>query len=150
MKSGTAIGIGFAVIAVVAGAAIYYLQGFAYYSRVDGLSAVSIGGRDFAVTEYQGLDNKSLPLRLRGCFRLADPQAALEAGTPDPEAAPFEAPFWFDCWDVERLARDLRSGAAKAVIAEQETQGDDFRTERIVAIYPDGAAYQWRRIIELK
>lgn len=150
MKSGTMIGIGMGAIALIVGVGVYYLQGYAYYDRVEGLDAIEIGGQSFAVSDYDGLDNESLPLRLRGCFQISDPQGALAAGEPDPEALPFEAPSWFECWDVERLASDLKSGAAKAVIAESETLGDEFRTERLVAVYPDGEAYQWRRIIQLK
>lgn len=147
MKSGTLIGIGFAAIALIAGASIYYLQGYAYYHEVEGLDSVEIGGARFAVSGYQGLDNDSLPLRLRGCFTLADPEGALAAGEPDPDAEPFEAPSWFECWDVEQLSRDLEAGRAQAVVAARVTTGE-FDTERLVAIYPDGRAFQWRRIIK--
>ncbi len=147
MKSGTLVALGFAAVTLIAGASIYYLQGYVYYEPVKGLETVEIGGQPFAVSDYDGLDNASLPLRLRGCFNISDPAAALAAGEPAPDALPFEAPSWFECWDVEQLANDLTSGAAQAVIAERASN-EEFKTERLVAIYPDGRAYQWRRILE--
>lgn len=146
MKTGTLVGVGLGVLTIAAGVAAYTLQA-SFYEPVEGLAEIEIGGAPFAVTDYVGLDNAARPLRLRGCFRLADPDAALAAGAPAPEAAPFNAPSWFDCWDAERIDADLRSGAAVAVVAETGG-GGDFRNERIVAIYPDGRAYQWRRLVE--
>lgn len=147
MKSGTLIGAALGVGALVALIAGYALNTYVYYHRVDGLAAVAIGGRDFAVVEYRGLDNPSLPLRLRGCFRLQDPAGALAAGRPAPDAAPFAAPYWFDCWDAARIDADLDAGRAEAIVAEENAVGD-VGFERVVVVYPDGLAYQWRQLIE--
>lgn len=146
MKSGTALALGFAVVTLVAGVSIYVLQGFVYYHRVDDLKTVQVGGRDFAVSAYEGLDNKTLPLRLRGCFKLDDPAGALAAGAPVDDAEPFEAPFWFDCWDPEKIDNDVKAGRAEARIAETDSRGE-FKFERLMVIYPDGRAYQWRRLV---
>lgn len=142
---GRAVIISMLVFAAVAGGALYYLQGFHYYQRVAGLASIEIGGQSFAVSGYEGLDNPVLPLRLRGCFRLDDPDGALSAGGEAASPAPFAAPFWFECWDPAALDADLQAGRAQAVLAEIAGEGD-FETQRIVVIYPDGRAYQWRRL----
>ncbi|MEO1122273.1 MAG: DUF6446 family protein [Pseudomonadota bacterium] len=147
MRAGQWIVIGMLSVAVVTGVSVYYLQNFFFYDRVTDVSSIQIGDRDFAVSEYDGLDNRARPLRLRGCFKLADPEGALAAGSLAPDAAPFDAPEWFECWDAAAIDADLKSGAAQAVLAESTT-ANGFTTERLVAIYPDGRAYQWRRIFE--
>ena len=137
--------IGLFAATVIGGAGAYYLQGYHYYEPVSGLAEVEIGGRPFAVEGYEGLDNGALPLRLRGCFRLRDPEGALAAGDAAADPEPFAAPGWFECWDAPALDADLKAGRARAVIAERGGEGE-FATERVVAIYPDGRAYQWRRL----
>lgn len=147
MKSGTLIGLGLAVGAVVALAGGYYLNTYHYYQRISDVADVEIGEGRFGVSGYDGLDNPTLPLRLRSCFTLENPEAALAAGRPAPDAEPFDAPFWFECWDAERIDADLRTGAATAIVAGGHTVGE-FVFERIVVIYPDGRAFQWRRLLE--
>lgn len=107
----------------------------------------SIGDQPLAVTAYRGLDNTALPLRLRGCFEFDDPALALSAGPPAQEPAPFDAPFWFGCWRAAEIDEDLRAGRAQAVVAETSRSGEFF-LQRVVAIYPDGRGYQWRRFVD--
>ena len=145
MKSGHWVVIGIAAVTAVAGVAVFYLDGFFHYKRVEGVEAIEIGGQSVAVREYVGLDNPSLPLRLRGCFQVEDPEAAIAAGERREDIEPFGAPFWFDCWDAEQIDADLRSGEATLVLAETAGSGD-FVTERFVVIYADGRGYQWRRL----
>lgn len=143
-RSGSWIGIAILLIAAVGGVAIYYLRNFEHYRQVSGLEEITIDGARFAVSDYQGLDHQSWPQRLRGCFRLKDPEGALALARPAVDAVPYAAPSWFECWDAEALHAALKNGAAKAVIAESRDRGG-FVQERVVAIFPDGRAYQWRR-----
>lgn len=145
MKTGTLIGVGLLLSGLVAGVAVYILQAHVYYEEVRGLEEIEIGAGRFSVSAYHGLDNDALPLRLRGCFRIADPEGALAAGDPALRPEPFAAPAWFECWDPARLDADLKAGRARAVVAARAGEGE-FATERLVAIYPDGRAYQWRRL----
>lgn len=145
MKSGHWLVIGIAAVTAVAGAAVFYLDGFYHYKRIDGLEAIEIGGQPIAVRDYVGLDNPALPLRLRGCFTLEDPAAAIAAGEPREGVEPFGAPFWFECWDAEAIDADLKAGVATLVLAETAGSGD-FVTERLVVVYADGRGYQWRRL----
>ena len=144
-RSGAWVGIVLGLVALLGGGAIFYLQNFEHYHPVDGLTEISVGGARFAVSDYRGLDHEAWPLRLRGCFTLADPEGALAAGAPAAKAEPFGAPDWFECWDAAAIDSDLKAGRAKAVIAETSGSGA-FRQERIVVIHPDGRAYQWRRM----
>ena len=149
MKAGAWIGIGLIASALIGGAAIFYLQAFYYYKPVKDLPEIRIGGLVYPLSAYDGLDDTATPLRLRGCFTLeegADAAAEAIALTPKADRAePFGAPFWFDCWDPARIAADIASGEAVALSAERGGEGD-FAHERVVALYPDGRGYQWRRL----
>lgn len=143
-KSGSWIGLVILGVAVLGGAAILYLKNFEHYREVEGRTEVAIGGAPFAVSGYQGLEHESWPQRLRGCFTLADPEGALAAAPKAARPEPYSAPSWFTCWRPAVLDADLRAGRAQAVAAESVDKGE-YLQERIVAIYPDGRAYQWVR-----
>ena len=54
-----------------------------------------------------------------------------------------QAPFWFNCFDNEKIQKSLENNDASAFLAkENELDGID----RIVAIYSDGRGYQWRQL----
>lgn len=137
--NGRTLMIGLLALAAIFGAGLWYAQVYAYYERVDGLATLRIGGTDVKVSGYRGIDADTSPLKLRGCFRL-DP-AAVEAPTA-PAPTPLIAPGWFDCFDAEAIGAALERGEARAVIA-QANDAPGF--DRIVAIFPDGRAYQWRQ-----
>lgn len=131
--------VGFTLIFAVG---LWWAQTYAWWREVEGLEAVEIGGRAVPVSGYRGLDAGSSPLKLRGCFRL-DP-AAVDA-PPAGDAAPLTTPGWFDCFDAARLGADLEAGRARAVVAARD---EPAGLDRIVAVYPDGRAYQWRQVRE--
>ena len=129
---------GFTVIFAIG---LWYFQTRGYLEEISGVEAVEIDGVAYPVTEYRGMDADTSPLRMRGCFRVAGEVF----GPTEPEPTPLTTPGWFDCFDVETLTADLASGAARALRASFNTP-DGF--DRIVAIYPDGRAYQWRQMNE--
>jgi hypothetical protein len=133
--------VGLIVIAAVFGAGLWYSQEYAFYERADGQITVRIAGEDVPVENYEGIDGTSSPLKLRGCFRV-DPERVVGPVSDDP--APTVAPRWFGCFDAARIGEDLEYGRARAVIAEENPRG----VFRIVAVYPDGRAFQWRQIIQ--
>lgn len=145
MNTGRLVVLGIAAATVLAGGVVYYLETFVHYQRVADVKEVSVGARAFAVSDYDGLTNDTLPLRLRGCFQVAEPEAVLSAGPPARHPTPFGAPGWFACWDAAELDADLKAGRAQAVVAEVSGEGK-FEMERVVAVYPDGRAFQWRRL----
>jgi hypothetical protein len=140
--SGKAIVLGLAAFAAIFAAGLWYAQVWAFYERVEGLATVAIAGVAVPVSAYQGIDAASSPLKRRGCFRL-DPAAV--AGPPAANPAPLTAPYWFACFDAAAIGAALERGEARAVLAaKDESPGID----RIVAIYPDGRAYEWRQVAE--
>lgn len=136
--TGRTLVIGLLAFAVVFAAALWYAQTYAFY-RETAAEAVTIAGQSYPVTDWQGIDATTSPLKLRACFQLdAEPQAPL-AENP----TPLVAPGWFDCFDAERLARALASGEATAWLAQpEEFDGAD----RMVMRFPDGRAYMWRQL----
>ena len=143
---------GFIVLtALVAGAAIYYLQEYAYYRTVDPASAEAVirltdlaGGVEPMLAEgFEGVDAASSPLRFRGCFRtpmtlalLSETYVAYEAPTP------LIGPKWFSCFDAKALGADLETGTALAFLSEKNIHPG---VDRVVAVYPDGRAFAWHQ-----
>jgi hypothetical protein len=129
-----------AFLALFAGALVWF-QLFAYYERQQGVGALTIDGQVVPVSDYDGIDATSSPLKLRGCFRI-DP-AAVAALEPVADATPLTAPFWFRCFSARALTGDLASGAARAYrIAQDEPEGFDL----MLAVYPDARGFVWRQL----
>jgi hypothetical protein len=141
--NGTVVAVGLGALGVLFGAGLWYAQIHAWYDRVDGLTAVTVAGVPVPVTDYAGLDGDATPLKLRGCFRL-DPAALPDAPAPA-KPTPLTAPGWFDCFDARALSDALADGRARALVA---ASGEPVGFDRIVAVFPDGRAYQWRQLSE--
>ena len=141
-RTGTLVAGGLVAVAILFGAGLWYAQQRGYYEVVTGIGSVRIGDRDFAVAGYEGTDGSRSPLKLRGCFRLDDPRAALAAGRPATDAVPLTTPDWIECFDEEAILADIRAGRAAAIMAgEDEGDGADL----FMAVYPDGRAFSWRQ-----
>jgi hypothetical protein len=133
--------IGFLAVVAVFAAALVYFQFFAFYERSAGLTALEAGGRAIPVTEWEGIDAGTSPLKRRACFR-ADP-ADFADFEPAPDAEPLVAPFWFRCFDARTIAGDLAAGRAVAHVLERDAPaGFDL----MAAVYPDGRVYLWRQL----
>ncbi len=140
---------GFLVAAtVVAGAAMYWLQVYAFYDRLPPdtplFVALAGGGAPvaLAVRDFEGIDASSSPLRFRACFRLAD-TAQLAAAQPAADAVPLTAPAWFSCFDAAAIGAALSDGTARAYLSEHEiARGID----RVIAAFPDGRAFAWHQL----
>ena len=126
--------IGFAV-------ALYYFQVFAFYYKSDGLKSISVLDRNISVQNYRGIDSATSGLKLRGCFKVEPKEF-----TKIPRllnATPLSAPSWFTCFDHVKIQKAIDAGSAKAyLVSENEKDGID----RVVAVYPDGTAFQWRQL----
>lgn len=136
--SGRTLMIGLIGFAVIFGAVLYYMQIYAFYESTEA-ETLTIAGAPYPVTDWQGIDASSSPLKARACFRLPGTPAAEPAARP----TPLVAPYWFDCFDAEAIGRALESGEATAYLAEAGiAQGID----RMVARFPDGRAYMWHQL----
>jgi hypothetical protein len=121
------------------GLVFWWFQSHAFYSETKADEAeVVIAGSPYRVTEWEGLDASSSPLKMRACFLIRDPIEALPALAPEP----LVAPGWFRCFNAEVIAENLASGYAKAYVAERN---NPHGFDRIVAVFPGGRAYMWRQ-----
>lgn len=120
---------------------VYYFQVFSYYSKVEGLDYIFVDGKKINVEQYYGLDSSISGLKLRGCFKVNIED--FKTFKKYKKATPLQAPFWFNCFDNEKIQKSLEKNEASAFLAEEnELDGID----RIVAIYSDGRGYQWRQL----
>lgn len=140
------------VTAIVAGAALYYFQVYAFYDDVPGngtddvqmTSMVSSQPEAVLYDEFRAIDSDSSPIRYRACFTTAMSQAMLtETYEPYEKAVPRKAPHWFDCFDAMEIGTALEEGRALAFLGEKNVQ---YGIDRIVAITDDGRGYVWHQI----
>lgn len=143
--SGKIIAIFFALLVLVAGAGMYYLQVYYYYRDVtDPPASIALpGGQVLPVRDYQGIWSVSSPLADRACFT-TDPAAAAGAQTYA-KPTPLIPPRWFDCFDPAALTEDLAAGRATAYLARHDVAP---KIDNVIAVYPDGRAYEWRQLNE--
>lgn len=141
MNAGRLVAAALVLSGLLAGGGMFYLQVWGYYDRLgprDTLSLHTANGQlDLPVANFQGIDYASSPLRARACFTLAGPLPDLPAALAP---TPLNAPFWFNCFDAPALSADIASGAAQALIAEENFR---FGFDRVMALYPDGRAFLW-------
>ena len=152
MNVGKLVAGGMVMIGVVAGAAVYYLQQYAYY-----VPATFTAGTEILLTpiesgvpepilvqNIQGIDATSSPLRFRACFQTPMTQAMLtETYVSYTGAVPLIAPSWFECFDATEIGEALKSGEALAFLAQSQVAP---QIDRVVAVFSDGRAYAWHQI----
>ena len=143
---------GFIVLtAVFGGAAIYWLQEYAYYREVafqpgQGISLTLVGGgvEPMLASEVTGIDADSSPLRFRACFDTPTSLATLtETYQIYPNPVPTIAPTWFTCFDAETIGAALEAGEALAFLSQAAIAPG---IDRVVAVFPDGRAYAWHQL----
>ncbi|WP_246066677.1 DUF6446 family protein [Aliiroseovarius halocynthiae] len=139
-------------IALVAGAAIYWLQLYAFYDEVsaeDGVRMTNLvtGQPEIVLYDsFEGIDADSSPLRYRSCFTTTMSLAMLtETFEPYERATPLTAPGWFDCFDATAIGAALENGEALAFLGERNIRDG---VDRVVAIFPDGRGYAWHQLNE--
>ncbi len=130
---------GLVALTVLFGLVFWWFQSHAFYSETKAEQAeVVIAGSPYRVTEWNGIDASSSPLKMRACFLIEGPIDALSALAPEP----LVAPGWFRCFNAEVIAENLATGYAKAYVAQRN---DPRGFDRIVAVFPGGRAYMWRQ-----
>ena len=139
------------LVAVLTGAAIWYLQVYGFYEEVDeitGASEMAVtlpdgATRQVAVEGFRAIDAASSPIRWRACFTL-DPAQVADA-VPYEGATPPNGPGWFRCYSARALTDDLAAGDAVAVLGQSEIRPD---VDRVIVVYPDGRAFGWHQFNE--
>ena len=149
--SGKIVGLVIMISALIAGAALYYLQVYGFYEEVsaevqqvrlmplDGEEPVRILAQDITA-----IDAESSPIRFRACFTTPSSLAMLsETYVGLERAVPRNAPDWFDCFDAASIAAELQAGTALAFMGEKNV---NFGVDRVVAITEDGRGYIWHEL----
>ena len=140
------------VCAAGAGAAIYYLQVYAYYEEVTlrpGLDVVLLpqtGEDSVAIVydDFQAIDASSSPIRYRACFTTEVTRDELtQTFTVLQEQKPRIAPGWFDCFDAQALGAELEAGTATAFMSIKNIS---YGVDRIVAVTDQGNGYVWHEL----
>ena len=140
--NGKLIGIFLIAAGVIGGAAMYWLQVYAFYERLDDVAlTVTDGGvaQPLDVSNLQAIDATSSPIRFRACFAIAGDVA----GDPCPDATPLNTPGWFDCFDAEAIGDALATGTAQAYLGQFNVI---YGIDRVIAVFPDGRAFAWHQI----
>lgn len=152
--NGKFIGIGLMIVALIAGAALYYLQVYGFYtdvSETDGpdvrlVSLVSDAPEPIVSDDFRAIDADSSPIRFRACFSTAMSLPMLTETYVGLDApAPRNAPGWFDCFDADAIAEELAAGTALAFLGQKNIH---YGVDRIVAITEDGRGYVWHELNE--
>lgn len=137
--------------AVVVGAGVFYMQVYGYYERLDqGVVASQITAaapdgtmRLLPVSEAEGIDANSSPLRWRACFTLEDDVPDPATLVPYEGATPLVGPGWFSCYDAGAVTRALESGEAHAWLSAAGVHSD---VDRVIALWPDGHGVGWHQL----
>ena len=126
---------------VIFTATLFYFQNYAYYDAIDIRQNILLGKKRYEISYYQGIDSDSSGLKLRECFVV---DSLDEINLPKYEKpTPLTAPFWFKCFNAERITKDLEDGKASAFLfKKEEFDGID----NVIAVYPDGRSYRWRQL----
>jgi hypothetical protein len=143
--------------ALIAGAGIWYLQEYAFYTPVNFTPGAEIvltpitsdTPEPIVVKDVQGIDSDSSPLRYRACFTTQMSLATLTESYKVYEGAtPLNAPSWFTCFDADKIGAAILSGEAVAFVGQKNVVPNRANVEidRVVAVFPDGRAYAWNQL----
>ncbi len=142
---------GIVLVALALGAAMYWLQVYAFYHRVTfqgdemRLTALVTDAPEPMLAQgLTGIDSDSSPLRFRACFTTPMSLPMLtETYRIYDGAVPNIAPRWFGCFDANTIGDGLESGAAIAFLGEKNV---DNGVDRVVAVFGDGRAFAWHQL----
>lgn len=152
MNAGRVVAGGLVMLGVLAGAAMWWLQEYAFYEPVAFSPGAEIlltpitGDTPEAIVadNVDGIDADSSPLRFRACFTTPLSQAMLtETYRIYEDPTPLNAPSWFDCFDAAAIGAALETGEALAFLSEAEIRPG---VDRVVAVFPDGRAFAWHQL----
>ncbi len=150
--NGKIIGGAIMISALVAGAALYYLQVYGFYSEVEAsgdmdvqlVSLVSDEPEPVLYSRFRAIDADSSPIRFRACFETQASLALLTETYVSLDApAPRNAPGWFNCFDAAAIAAEIDAGTALTFLGQKNIH---YGVDRIVAITEDGRGYIWHEL----
>jgi Family of unknown function (DUF6446) len=140
------------IVAAVAGGFLWYTAERAFYTPVAFQPGAEIRlvpltsdqPEAIVVSEIEGIDADSSPIKFRACFTTPLTHATLTETYRDyPGAEPLVAPSGFDCFDAEAIGRALETGEALAFLSEPNIHPG---IDRVVAVLGDGRAFAWHQL----
>jgi len=137
--------------ALIAGAALYYVQIYAFYEEVaapaEGVMLITLANAEpevIPVEAFKAIDADSSPIRYRACFTTPYSLGLLtETFKMVENMSPRNAPGWFDCFDAEAIGTELEAGTALTFLSQKNVH---YGVDRIVAITNDGRGYIWHEL----
>ena len=151
---GKIVGILIVVSALIAGAVLYYVQIYGFYSTVSpnpgaDVELVSLDTGRSETIPYSGfhaIDADSSPIRYRACFTTTLTNADLAASYVSLEnMTPRNGPGWFDCFDAKEIGAALLAGTAQTYLG---TKNLSYGVDRVVAVFDDGRGFVWHELNE--
>lgn len=147
--SGKIVGIVILVSALIAGAALYYLQIYGFYddvpdAQVELVSLTTQEPEEIAADNLQAIDADSSPIRFRACFT-HDLSLAMATETYEmtDHTEPRNAPGWFECFDAAAIGGEIEAGTALTFLGAKNVH---YGVDRIVALTDDGRGYIWHEL----
>jgi hypothetical protein len=145
MNAGRIVIIAILVLTVVFGVGLWYANTRAYYEPIEvtGASLQRPDGTLIAldISDAQGVDADTSPLRYRACFTYAETDVS-EAMIYE-DATPLNTPEWFSCYDAPAIGAALEAGEATAYLGQRNIlRGVD----RVVALTADGRGFAWNQL----
>ncbi|GAA6189281.1 DUF6446 family protein [Litorivita sp. NS0012-18] len=140
------------ITALAAGAAVYYLQVYAYYDEVTAsgtedvvMTSLTSGAPEPILYDgFEAIDSDSSPIRYRACFSTPLSQAMLtETYEVYESAEPNIGPPWFTCFDAKEIGKSIEDGEAIAFLG---TANIHYGVDRVIAVLPDGRGFAWHQI----
>jgi len=137
------------VSALIAGAALYYLQIYGFYddvtdAQVELVSLTTQEPEEIAADNLQAIDADSSPIRFRACFTHNLSLAmATETYEMTDHTDPRNAPGWFDCFDAAAIGAEIEAGTALTFLGAKNVH---YGVDRIVALTDDGRGYIWHEL----
>lgn len=142
------------IVAVIFGAAIYYLQVYGFYREVPVTGAQDVqlvtlsdgAPAPVAHADFRAIDADSSPIRYRACFTTPlsiDAARALYVAAPD--VLPRNAPGWFGCFDAATIGAEIKAGTATTFLSIKNIA---YGVDRVIAITADGRGYAWHTLNE--
>ena len=148
--NGKIIGIAIMVIALIAGASLYYLQVYHYYAKIEVPDAVELVSvvtgepEEIIADRISAINATSSPIRYRACFDTPMSHSLLtETYELADGAIPLTAPSWFDCFNAVEIGEALEEGSALAFLGSKNIE---YGVDRIVVIFDDGRGYVWQQL----
>ena len=139
-------------IGLGAGAAVWWLQEYAFYHAAAFpvgqeimLTPINGGAPEVIVVDaVEGIDAESSPLRFRACFTTPLSTSMLsETYVIYERPTPLNGPSWFDCYNAAEIGEALEKGEALAFLSQHEIHPD---VDRVVAVFNDGRAFAWHQL----